>query len=224
MELSKNLANRYFSSSDYYNLSRLLGNTPEEKEKIEGLYKQIDSVIISCFDKFVDKEFLETFQKFPKSFQSTTRFYLSLFDLGITGKSGENYSEDGGKTNRSYRVSITLSSPFPTNQYSFDLDATYLKKMPEDKLELLKGWVSEVVHLEWLGTKREEDFKREYHSGNIKTFGKLYRMNKNWYELIVRSEFKDEILYSEEEQAKEQEAHVDAFIQSLNDLKPILDL
>lgn len=225
MELSKNLANRRLSASDYYNLSSLVGNTPEEFDKIKELHTQIGNLLVSCFDRFVDdSSFLETFQKFPKSFMSTTRAALDLADLEIVSKTDNYYSEDKGKTIINRRYCIELPSPYPIDDYSFEIDSSYLKKIPEDKLELLKVWISESIHIEWVGYNRKIILKEEYFNGNIKTFGALYRMNKDWYELIVDSYYKEESEYSKEEKSKEDAKCVDEFVKSLNDLKPILDL
>ena len=99
-----------------------------------------------------------------------------------------------------------------------------LAKLPNGELELLREWVSKLMHLSWITEKERRDFYDKSYS--IRTFGKLYRTNKDWYELIVKARYMDEINDDSDEEKEEvsKEENKNKFIASLNNLKTILEL
>jgi hypothetical protein len=223
MQLSKKLSNLYFSESDSYRLKTLIEEKFTSSEEAQTIKELISETITELLlDIFPDKNLIELVDKFPDLYYTTKSFDLNLRDLGIISEDALGYSEDG-ELSLSPTLRMTLKRPFPTTMGTvIMLNPNTLSKLSDEKLETLKEWISRLVHLKWQSLKEIKSYNEEKYY--IKTFGKLYRTNQEWYELIVRDRYKDEVLYDESEVEKQKQEAAENFIKSLEDLKPILEL
>lgn len=223
MQLSKKLSNLYFSESDSYRLKNLIEEKFTNSEEVQTVRDLISETITELLlDIFPDKNLIELVDKFPDLYYTTKSFDINLRDLGIISDDALGYSEDG-ELSLSPTLRMALKRPFPNSMgIVVVLTPDKLAKLPDEKLETLKEWISRLIHLKWQSQKEVKAYNEERYY--IKTFGKLYRTNQEWYELIVRDRYKDEILYDESELEKQKQEAADKFIKSLDDLKPILEL
>ena len=223
MELNRKLSSQYFSSSDSYRLERLIEEKHDNSEELITLKGLICKLVTELvLDSFPDKKSLELSKQFPSLYYTTKTFDLDLRTLGIIREDSHGYTEDD-VLSLSPTLRSSLEREFPTTSGKIiKIDAALLSKLSEEKLEALKGWVSQLIHLLWKKERELRDLRNDRY--DIKTFGKLYRTNQDWYELIVRDRYSDYIVYDEEELKKQKEQAIEIFIKSLEDLKPILGL
>ncbi len=223
MELSKKLANKYFSNSDAHYLreeiTKKLRDSEEYKSLLELVSKAATKILLETYP---DKDALEMSKKYPRIFKTSSSVEIHLSSLGITANKGDYYTEDNLVSLPGYII-IQAKESFPSNNSSIEITPSMLAKLPNGELELLREWVSKLMHLSWITEKEKRDFYDKSYS--IKTFGKLYRTNKDWYELIVKARYMDEAA-DDPSEAKEvdKEENKNKFIASLNNLKTILEL
>ena len=111
------------------------------------------------------------------------------------------------------RFSISLKSGYPCVGFSsLILAKSELEKFPESKLELLKSLVSEWAHIEWQYRKNISDISNKLDS--IKTIGRLYRVNEDWYCEYLK------IFYPERLSA----LNIDSVERNLDNIKEFTDL
>jgi hypothetical protein len=223
MELSKNLADKYFSVGDAYNLESEISKKLTNSEEYQSLKKLISDVVTDILlEVFPNRVFLDLFKEYPKLFRNTNIVDICLSSLGILSDRTDYYTEDDDSVYLQGNIRVHANSYFPYKGYSIELTEEMIRKAPSSKVELLKEWASKYMHLGWLNKKEISDFKRQ--SDSIKTFGKLYRTNKDWYELIVKTHYQDDITYEPKEVTIKKEEDKNRFVASLNNLKAILEL
>ena len=224
MELSKKLANKYFSNSDAHYLSEEITKKLKDSEEYKFLLELISNAAEKILlETYPDKEALELSKKYPRIFKTSSNVEIYLSSLGITTDKGNYYTEDTQVSLPGY-ITVKISESFPSYNSSVEITPSMLAKLPNRELELLREWVSRFMHLSWITEKERRDFYDKSYS--IKTFGKLYRTNKDWYELIVKARYMDEINDDSDEDKEEvsKEENKNKFIASLNNLKTILEL
>ena len=223
MELSKNLADRYFSTSDISNLKSEISKKISNSEEYQALKKIISEAVTEVVaEVFPDKEILELFKIYPRLFKSTNSIDINLSSLGILSNRNDAYTENDGSVYLPGSVRIITTANFPCKNYSIELTEGMIANAPSSKIELIKEWISRGLHLLWLNKKEIHDFNEQSHS--IKTFGRLYRVNKEWYELIVKTRYPESITYEPKEVSTQKQENADKFVTSLNNLKTILEL
>lgn len=223
MELSKKLANKYFSNSDAHYLNGEITKKLRDSEEYKSLSELISKAATKILlETYPDKEALELSKKYPRIFKTSSNVQVYLSSLGITTDKGNYYTEDNQVSLPGY-ITVNINESFPSNSSSIEITPSMLAKLPNGELELLREWVSRFMHLSWITEKERRDFYDQSYS--IKTFGKLYRTNKDWYELIVKARYMDEAT-DDPSEAKEvdKEENKNKFIASLNNLKTILEL
>lgn len=217
MELDKTLANKSLTRYDSYKLLESLRKKEVSKEyysKLDEIKLAISNVITESLDLFINKDLLEVYRKYPIPFYSANKIYIDLSSLGIISEDSSYYTEDKDSSVQVMpRFSISLKSGYPCVGFSsLILAKSELEKFPESKLELLKSLVSEWAHIEWQYRKNISDISNKLDS--IKTIGRLYRVNEDWYCEYLK------IFYPERLSA----LNIDSVERNLDNIKEFTDL
>ena len=217
MELDKTLANKSLTRYYSYKLLESLLKKEVSKEyysKLDEIKLAISNVITESLDLFINKDLLEVYRKYPIPFYSANKIYIDLSSLGIISEDSSYYTEDKDSSVQVMpRFSISLKSGYPCVGFSsLILAKSELEKFPESKLELLKSLVSEWAHIEWQYRKNISDISNKLDS--IKTIGRLYRVNEDWYCEYLK------IFYPERLSA----LNIDSVERNLDNIKEFTDL
>lgn len=160
------------------------------EEEIKEYENQLKVFVKECLDIiYKDNEAFKLCSQFPAAFHKANAIDISGKQLGICSKDcfPDNYADIGdGKFYISSSLSFKLDSycPLEKNRYRLTLE---LNLLPESKVEILKSIFSDYLSKKFEATKELHEFEEQ--EDNIKTVGRLYRVNQVWYEDLVRSMF-----------------------------------
>lgn len=227
MELDKTLANKSLTKYDSYKLFESLRKKEMSKEsysKLDEIKLTISNVIAESLEIFINKDLLDVYRKYPIPFYSAEKIYIDLTNLDIISEDSSYYTEDKDSSIKVMpRFPIQLESGYPCAGYSsLILAKSELKKLPESKLELLKSLVSEWAHIEWQHLKNISDIRTQLDS--IKTVGRLYRVNEDWYCEYLKIFYPERLPASDIDSVERNLDNIKEFTDLINSSKIVLGL
>lgn len=186
MELSPKLNTANFGWSEKCALRDSLNDT--NKEEMITLEKEISRLISKNFPNLLDSKLLELFKKYPKPFNVGRRVVLSSYVLGITDDTYYAHEEDGIRVSGSNYFDV-MTYPMK-NHETFSITKEDLGKFDPVDLEQIKSLYSKYLEL----TYQKAVLLREFDDikNSIRTIGRLYRVRKEWYEILVRKRYPEE--------------------------------
>lgn len=186
MELSPKLNTTNFGWSEKCALRDSLCDI--NKEEMVTLEKEISRLISKNFPNLLDSKLLELFKKYPKPFKTGRRVVLSSYVLGITADTYYAHEADGVHVSGSHYFDV-MAYPMK-NHETFSIVKEDLGKLDPVDLEQIKSLYSKYLELVY----QRDVLLREFDNikDSIRTIGRLYRVKKEWYEILVRKKYPEE--------------------------------
>lgn len=229
MELSPNLNKKSFTWSDKSTLSTYLGElySDEIKERADTIAK----LLIKSYKSLIDPAILSLFEQYPEVFYTTNCISLDSKVFGIT--EGDYYKKPsvnkyGKDTQVDGSISISIKTFFPSyHAQIFKITKDNIDKIDPTILEQIRQMFSEILEFKY---KRKVEVDRYYDiKDEIRTIGRLYRVDPELYKILVLNRYPEEAGYVAPEKSPDKKARSSSKLDDkskamLEDLKGLIKL